>query len=220
MVSLLHGLEKLELMMNNTYKNIKYFIFDFGNVLYEVQHNNMIYGLAKLSGNNLIQTANRKELMSDVIYDKFEKGEISRIDFLNYLKNKFEIKASNDEIIEVWDTCLIGLYDFSYNAILEFKKFGKVALLSNTDEIHHEYFSRQCVDFFKLFDKLYFSHLIHKRKPDLDIYEYVLENSGFLAEETLFIDDLEANIDAARKVGMNTYWINKDFSILDLLYFF
>ena len=206
--------------MNNKYKHIKNFIFDFGNVLYEVQHNNMIYGLAKLSGNNLIQSANRKELMSDAIYDKFEKGEISRNDFLNYLKIKFEIKASDDEIIEVWDSCLIGLYDFSYNAILEFKKIGKVALLSNTDEIHHEYFSRQCVDFFKLFDKLYFSHLIHKRKPYLDIYEYVLENSGFIAEETLFIDDLEANLEAAQKVVMNTYWISKDSSILDLLNFF
>jgi len=206
--------------MNNTYKNIKNFIFDFGNVLYEVQHNNMIYGLAKLSGNNIIQTSNRKELMNDVIYDKFEKGEISRNDFLNYLKNKFEIKASNEDIIEVWDSCLIGLYDFSHNAILEFKKFGKVAMLSNTDEIHHEYFSTQCADFFNLFDKLYFSHLIHKRKPDLDIYEYVLENSGFVAEETLFIDDLEANIEAARKVGMNTYWLSKDNTILDLLNFF
>jgi len=206
--------------MNNRYKNIKYFIFDFGNVLYEVQHNNMIFGLAKLSGNNLIQTSNRKELMNDAIYDKFEKGEISRNSFLNYLKNKFEIKASHEEIIEVWDSCLIGLYDYSLNAILEFKKYGKVALLSNTDEIHHEYFSTQCAGFFNLFDKLYFSHLIHKRKPDLDIYEYVLENSGFLAEETLFIDDLETNIEAAQTVDMNTYWISKDITILDLLNFF
>ena len=113
-----------------------------------------------------------------------------------------------------------GLYDYSHNAILEFKEIGKVGLLSNTDEIHHEYFSQQCFDFFKLFDILYFSHLIHKRKPDLDIFEYILENSGFAAEETLFIDDLEANIEAAQNVGMNTYWINKDNTILDLLNFF
>lgn len=206
--------------MNFKNANIKNFIFDFGNVLYEANHKRMISGLASISQNKIIETLTPLELMHDSDYDKFERGEITKTEFLSNIKRKFGISASDEEIIKVWNSCLVGAYDYSLNAIKEFKKLGRLALLSNTDEIHCEYFSRQCADLFNLFDYLYFSHIIHKRKPDLDIYEYTLKHSNFLAEETLFIDDLEANIEAAKKVGMHSYHIKKGNTILDLLKLF
>jgi hypothetical protein len=54
----------------------------------------------------------------------------------------------------------------------------------------------------RYFDGVYYSHLIRLRKPDREIYEYVLADAEILPQETLFIDDLEENVKAAREVGI------------------
>jgi putative hydrolase of the HAD superfamily len=43
------------------------------------------------------------------------------------------------------------------------------------------------------------------RKPDLKIYEFVLNDAGINAAETLFIDDLPENVAAANCLGFQTH---------------
>ena len=49
------------------------------------------------------------------------------------------------------------------------------------------------------------SHEINLIKPDKEIYQFVLEQNNFKAEETLFTDDLAENTEAASKLGINTW---------------
>ena len=42
-------------------------------------------------------------------------------------------------------------------------------------------------------------------KPDLKIFRMVIEDAGIIPAETLFIDDGERNIQAAKKIGMAVY---------------
>ena len=42
------------------------------------------------------------------------------------------------------------------------------------------------------------------RKPDQKIYQILMERCGFQADEILFVDDRQKNIDMARKLGINT----------------
>jgi len=46
------------------------------------------------------------------------------------------------------------------------------------------------------------------RKPDADIFEYVLDDSDLNPFETVFIDDLDKNIDVAGRMGLNTFWMD------------
>ena len=55
-----------------------------------------------------------------------------------------------------------------------------------------------------LFDSQIFSCDIKKAKPDPAVFYRSLQELGVEAEETLFIDDMTANIEAARKVGLKT----------------
>ena len=55
------------------------------------------------------------------------------------------------------------------------------------------------------FDRHVFSAEIGLVKPHKEIFEYALKTNGFVAEETLFIDDREDNIQGAKKVGINGY---------------
>ena len=54
------------------------------------------------------------------------------------------------------------------------------------------------------FHRAYYSHLMKKRKPDAEIFEQVLEENGLQANESLFLDDNEANIAGAKALGIKT----------------
>jgi putative hydrolase of the HAD superfamily len=77
-------------------------------------------------------------------------------------------------------------------------------LLSNTNDLHAEYFlSRYPV--FQRFQTAVYSHECGLMKPDSGIYAYALEKFGLGAEQVFFIDDLAANIEAARASGWRTH---------------
>jgi putative hydrolase of the HAD superfamily len=57
-------------------------------------------------------------------------------------------------------------------------------------------------DWIRKFDCAVFSHEVRLAKPELRIYQHCLEALGTNARETLFIDDREVNITAARTIGL------------------
>ncbi len=78
------------------------------------------------------------------------------------------------------------------------------ACLSNTNARHWEIMIEQTREGFEPLTKLqhgFASHLIGARKPEDEIYAHVESQTGFAGGAILFFDDLEANIDAARRLG-------------------
>jgi putative hydrolase of the HAD superfamily len=78
----------------------------------------------------------------------------------------------------------------------------KTALLSN---MHHDMIAylRENFDWIDQFDFITFSAEVGLIKPDAAIYQHTLRGLGVTPSETLFVDDREINIRAARKVGMH-----------------
>ena len=54
------------------------------------------------------------------------------------------------------------------------------------------------------------------RKPDAEIFTLALTEQNLCKEETLFIDDSIQHIEGAKKVGLNTIFLEKGKTILDL----
>ena len=71
-------------------------------------------------------------------------------------------------------------------------------------------------DLSHLMEKEYYSHIIKMRKPNVEIYEFVLKENNLMPHETLFIDDSPINIEAAKKAGLKTYLNKTNDSIVDL----
>ena len=59
-------------------------------------------------------------------------------------------------------------------------------------------------DFWKLFDGVVISSRIRMVKPDLEIYQHLLEKYQLRSSETVFIDDLPKNLEAAASLGIQT----------------
>ena len=59
------------------------------------------------------------------------------------------------------------------------------------------------------FDKCYLSFQIGSAKPDKEIFDFIIEDSGMIPGETLFLDDGKANIEMANDLGFETYQVDQ-----------
>ncbi|AUP77844.1 HAD family hydrolase [Flavivirga eckloniae] len=182
---------------------IKTIIFDFGNVFINLDIEGHIQ--------NALKAFKIESFPEEMIAfnDFYEQGLISTNEFLEFYTENFP-KLSNDEIIDIWN---FMLKDFPENRLDFLKQLKsdskyKLILLSNTNELHIDWIKKH-VPFYEAFkncfDVFYLSHEIHLRKPNRDIYEFVLNENKLNANECLFIDDNTDNTNTAKELGINAW---------------
>lgn len=199
--------------------SIKNIIFDFGGVVIDIDEQLTINEFAKL-GVEDISKANSPEFIE--IVGKFEKGIITPDIFRNKLRDYLDLSATDQEIDDAWNALLFDIPQERLAVIEKVKKNYNIFLLSNSNEIHYDLYLRDLQlrfgynEFAELFHQAYFSFDLHLSKPDSEIYEFVMYQEDLKPEETLFIDDKPENIEAAKKLGFQTYQLIKPERIRDI----
>jgi len=195
-------------------ENIKNIIFDLGNVIIDIHYNRTLDAFRNL-GFNEFEKAYSLFKQSD-LFTLLETGKIPGEEFCNSLRsNGIEI-SSNEDIKNAWSMMLGELTAENYELLKSVRKNYKTFLLSNTNEIHIDCFTKGIIKAFgknvlpEMFDKIYYSHTVRLRKPNVEIYEYVIKDAGLVPEETIFIDDLLENIEAARETGLLGYHLQNE----------
>lgn len=203
----------------NKYRNI---IFDFGGVIINIDYNLTTKAFKEMGLNNFdefFSKAKQKQL-----FDLYEKGLITSKEFRAELQTAFPEKPSDALIDNAWNAMLLDLPRERIDLLQRLKSTHRTFLLSNTNEIHIDTIydalqkDMQIPDFSVYFEKVYLSYKVRMRKPDAEIFELVLRENMLKAEETLFIDDSPQHIEAAKKLGIQTYLLDvtKE-NILDIL---
>lgn len=191
-------------------KKIKNIIFDLGNVLLDLD-----WERTERAFRDMLQEEYDAALLryeSERLFELLEVGRITPEEFVRKMQQATRRPIDEKRIIDSWNTILAGLPPARLNWLRELGQKHPLYLLSNTNAIHiqwlHAHLQEQAGmtihDFNALFVKSYYSFKINLRKPNREIYEYVLADAGLRAEETLFIDDMEENILSARTVGLRT----------------
>ncbi|MGO4818489.1 HAD family hydrolase [Flavobacterium sp. W22_SRS_FP1] len=177
-------------------------IFDFGDVFINLDKQATVNGLKKLGLTEWNEDMNNLNI-------QFETGKITRDDFLQGIQKQIP-QASTIEIMEAWNAILLDfpLYRLEFLQMLS-KKY-RLFLLSNTDAIHIETFEQKSgttfySDFYQCFEQVYFSFEVEMRKPNLEIFNYVLNKHELQAKRTLFVDDKKENTDAAAQLGFQVW---------------
>ncbi len=197
---------------------IKNIIFDFGGVLYEINHTESLNKFSELSSEPaLFSPENLKSFQKNEYLTGYESGRISSKEFRHILKKQFKIKASDEIFDEAWNATLVSLYPDSLEIVKSYKKIGKIFLLSNTSEIHYKKFEPECRNLFSLFEKCFFSFQLGVIKPNPEIYKKVISTAAINPGETLFIDDTEANLPPAKNAGMKVIHLQNRRQLYDLL---
>lgn len=181
-------------------------VFDFGDVFINLDKQATPLALKKLG---LTEWSSQ----IDSLNFNFEKGLISRIDFLAGLNNLVP-KASPEEVLAAWNAVLLDFPMYRLEFLEELSKNYTLFLLSNTDSIHINHFKEKEGEvfynrFYNCFEKVYFSYDLGKRKPEVEIYHYVINENNLIPEKTLFVDDNLDNIEGAKKIGLQVWHLQK-----------
>ncbi len=171
------------------YKNI---IFDLGNVLLEWNPRSF---LTKLE-----LPLHFMEVFHSLLWATHDGGLLSREEVIAKLPEQYDK--------EVFAYCVNRIAPFltpiaeMIETLHEVRRRGyKVYILSNMPkELHQELILLH--DFFKYFDGEVYSYQVKAIKPQPQIYQVLLQNYKLEAHESIFIDDLEGNIRAAKELGI------------------
>jgi putative hydrolase of the HAD superfamily len=196
-------------------KKIRNIVFDLGGVLVDLDFKAAINGLQKAG------FANVKEQLQafdrEGIFQKFELGEMSADEFRSAIRENSTVSLTDEEVDGLWNAMLLEVPREKLELILHLRGKYMVYLLSNTNSIHWDYVCKNAFNYrgFRVndyFEETFLSYEMHLAKPDKAIFEKVFEEANLLPEETLFIDDSEANCKAASELGIHThhYHIGED----------
>ena len=179
---------------------IKNIVFDIGNVLLSYQPKK--YLETKYQDEKITQRI-MEELFSSPYWLRLDEGTMTQKEVLELLQAKYpKDQKIFAQVFEDLDE-LLPRIESSFVFVKEMKSSGyHLYLLSNLHLKVWEHLSRQ-QDFQTLFDGYVISSQEKLMKPHQEIYQCLLERYHLNAEETLFLDDVQANIDGAKKVGIN-----------------
>jgi putative hydrolase of the HAD superfamily len=178
---------------------IKAVLFDLGNVLVPVNFRRCHEALARVCPHPPESVP--KLIGRTGLPKRFEQGEISAEDFVAETCRLLDMRLTYEEFWDVW-TRIFEPEPLVPESLLEgLRRHHRLLLLSNTNCIHFEV-ARERYALLRHFDGYVLSYEVGVMKPAPEIYHAAIARAGCRAEECLFIDDLEANVEAARRQGM------------------
>lgn len=201
---------------------LKNIIFDLGGVLLDIDYNKTKSAFEKLGFDHFDKMYT--QYSADPIFSELEMGFLDEATFCNHVKQAGRKGVTNDEIIKAWNAMLLNFRKDSLQFLEKLSENYCLYLLSNTNAIHLEAFSNIFTSQTKLptlnnfFTKSWYSHEVGLRKPNKDIFEFVLNDAGLLPEETLFVDDSYNNIATAKEMGFKTHLLKPGEKIEELTY--
>ena len=183
---------------------VKNIIFDFGDVFINLDKGIISRELAQLQDPLLPY---RLKLLND----SFEIGSIGADAFLDGLQEALPGRKRH-ALLALWNSMLLDFPPQRLEFLERLASSGsyRLFLLSNTNELHIPHVMEKLgkdayARFRGCFEGFYLSHEIRLRKPEKEVFEFVLQQHRLLAGETLFVDDTLENVEAAAGIGLQTW---------------
>lgn len=190
---------------------IKNLIFDFGGVFCRADLDSCIAAFKALGFSDVEDYLNRYAQKG--MFGDLEAGKITDQEFLEYVRRHTGREVTYEECRNAWLSFIAGLCEENVVQIQALKDKGyRVALLSNTNPFVASWIRNEIlgIGLDSYIDRRhqYLSYEMKCMKPAKEIFERLLAAEGFIPEETLFIDDSEANLQSARSLGIRTFLVN------------
>lgn len=188
---------------------LKNIILDLGGVLLDID-----YQKTKMAFENLGFDAFEQmysQYSADAVFAQLETGTISNGMFYGIMMERSGGRIPQQAIRDAWNAMLLDFRPDSLAFLETLASKYSLYLLSNTNAIHLEAFQQiftaqtQKSSLDDYFSKAYYSHEVGLRKPNTDIFEFVLTDAGIKASESLFVDDSYNNIETANRLGFLTH---------------
>ena len=203
---------------NTTIKNI---ILDLGGVIFDVSYHAAAEAYVKLGIKNFDKLFSQKK--QEHFFDDYEKGIISDEKFREEIRKHISKPVTDGQIDAAWNALLFTIPRERMKFVQSLKDQYSLFLLSNTNGIHlkavkeilKKDFGKNVLE--NTFKKMYFSCELKMRKPDTEIFNFVLNENNLKKEETIFIDDSIQHVEGAKKAGLPAYHLDLSKKSLETL---
>jgi len=202
-------------------KDTKAIIFDLGNVLFDLDIPKTWRAMEKVLGTTFEHTFNY-EPTREVMY-AYERGLVDTGTFVGEIQKLAKEEVTPQQIVEAWNAMLMTMPKRRFDLLERLEDHFELYLLSNINTLHLEFFHRHLRDDHgildwesKYFDRTFYSHHLGMRKPDSEIYEYVIDEIGHATNSLVFIDDNIHNIESAKKMDIQAFHLEEKAELLEM----
>ena len=177
---------------------MKTIFFDFGNVIAFFDHQRAIQRLhayTELSPEELTVI-----LYGSPIEDQYEQNRLTTAEYVQLASEGGRLSCPDDVFLAAF-VDIFWRNDEVCDLIPRLKPRYRLVLASNTNEAHYRKYTEQFADVLAHFDHLCPSHHAGRRKPHPEYFAYCQRFANADPAECLFVDDIELNVEAARRHG-------------------
>ncbi len=185
-------------------QTVQWLLFDLGGVLYEINSDR-----CNAAFNTFAPAVSLHSLYEThpAVFHQFDTGKLDPAGFRSFLRAAMQITASDAAIDAAWNQLLVDLFPRRLALLTDLRKQWRLAMLSNTNPIHAQAIFGKYPQLRALFDEIILSYQVGFRKPDAAIFRLATHLLNAPPQHILFIDDLQANIEAAAAAGFQTLWV-------------
>lgn len=210
---------KISNLENTDPDSITNIVLDWGGVIVNIDYDKTVDAFRELGFADFRSFYHQK--VQNDFFIQFETGKVNSVQLRDFIRQELNKNLDDDDINRAWCAMILDIPPSRIDTLNRLKSKYRIVLLSNTNQLHEELIIPRLneelgIEFLSLFDRYYFSHHIGMRKPDTDIYRYVLADDGMQAERTLFVDDTEMNIDTAADMGIRSCYLQSGSDIVEL----
>ena len=180
---------------------IKAVLLDLGNVVIDIDFQRVFEFWADAAEMDSQHFHERWQL--DAAYREHEIGARDFEGYVAALENRFEVELPYDVWRAGWNDLFTGAYPGIIERLPAVARQVPLYCFTNTNAEHASYWQARYEDELAAFHHIFVSSSIGLRKPDLEAYEYVLQQMGCEGPEVLFLDDTHSNITGAEQAGIN-----------------
>lgn len=183
---------------------IRNLMFDLGGVIMDIRRQDCIDAFSRLGMQD--PGALLGEYSQAGVFGRLESGEIDAAAFRDEIRGMLPDGVTDGMIDEAFCAFLTGIPERRLQALRQLRHQYRIYLLSNTNPIMWnsriaEEFRKEGEDIDFYFDGTLTSYEAKCMKPDRRIFEEAARKFGIVPSETLFFDDSESNVKAAREAG-------------------
>ncbi len=147
--------------------------------------------------------------------ESFDKGKITPQEFYARVLKKLEADIDYDKFFSLYNE-VFSLNPPVVEIMKRLKVKHKLVLLSNTDVMRFSFVKQEFPEVM-IFDEYVLSFEVGFMKPHPQIYKEALKKAGVKAEECVFIDDREENIQGAEELALQGILYEKQANLEPLL---
>jgi putative hydrolase of the HAD superfamily len=137
-------------------------------------------------------------------------------EFCSHLRRQCGLNLTDEELIAGWNSIYIGVNSDVEWLLRSVAGQGvRVVAVTNTNVTHHRVWRQRFAGSLDFFAAVYSSCEMGARKPEPAFFERVLESEGIAPGEALFVDDLEAHVAAAHRLGLDAILYTSAHSLRD-----